>query len=284
MLFSVIVPTCQRDDLLARCLERLAPEVQRGFAGTHETIVSDDGSAPTAQALIAARFTWARWLEGPRRGPAANRNHGSRNATGEWLVFVDDDCIPDPDYLAALAHALAAYPETNVFEGRTYVDRPRRSLAESAPVNESGGCLWSCNFAIRRSLFEAMNGFDERFQYPAMEDVEFRLRLKQRSEYFRFVREAAVCHPWRAVNAGRDHARYEQSLLLYLRIHPEEAEHFTSAQCLLGNARTFLRSTLPALWQLCGTGAGSVLREHLYQCGLAWRLWKNRSAGENNPS
>ena len=281
MIFSVIVPTCQRDGLLVRCLDRLAPDAQRSFAGPYEVIVSDDGSPSTSEALVQSRFPWARWVEGPRRGPASNRNHGAHNSTGQWLVFVDDDCTPDPDYLAAFSQAIGANPDSNVFEGRTYVDRPRRSLAESAPINESGGCLWSCNFAIRRSLFDTMKGFDERFPYPAMEDVEFRLRLKHRSEGFRFVAKAAVCHPWRPIHAVRDHARYEQSVKLYLNIHPEEAVHFAPGQCVLGAMRGFLRNTLPTAWRLRGKGLRSALREHLCQCAMAWRFWGNSTARLN---
>ena len=273
MLLSVIVPTCHRNDLLARCLDRLAPEVQQGPApGDYETIVSDDGCTSTAEALLAEHYRWARWAAGPRRGPASNRNHGAKRATGEWLVFLDDDCIPDPGFLHAYACAIAEHPEFNVFEGRTYVDRPRRSLAESAPVNETGGCLWSCNFAIKKSVFDAMTGFDERFPYPAMEDVEFRFRLQRREERFQFVKNAAVCHPWRPIGGAKAFERYEHSLLLYLSIHPEEAVSFTPAAFLRSTLREFLRTTVPALWRCGGAGVGEALREHLFQCRLAWRL------------
>ena len=42
--FSVVIPTCERNDLLARCLERLAPGAQRFSADRYEVIVTDDGT------------------------------------------------------------------------------------------------------------------------------------------------------------------------------------------------------------------------------------------------
>ena len=278
MLLSVVVPTCHRNDLLARCLDALAPVVAMGVneSTKAEVVVTDDGSRSTAEALVAERYPWARWVAGPRRGPASNRNHGARQARGEWAIFVDDDCIPDPGFLPAYADAIASDPACNVFEGRTYVDRPRRTLAESAPINETGGCLWSCNFAIRRTLFESMGGFDECFPHAAMEDVEFRLRLKQRSEAFRFVRDAAVCHPWRPVAGAKASAEYEKSLLLYLQLHPEETAAFNAAAVLGNTARMLVRSTLPGILRYRSAGLGEALRDHLFQCRLAWRLATRR--------
>lgn len=159
MLFSVIIPTYHRNEDLAKCLECLASGQQRGgiIAGcddppdtntprevdsaqesqsgeeasdptggsTHfhyEVIVSDDGRESTAKAMMAERFPWARWVPGPQRGPAANRNNGAKQAEGEWLVFTDDDCLPQAGWLEAFFKNLH---EAEVLEGRTIADRPR---------------------------------------------------------------------------------------------------------------------------------------------------------------
>ncbi|MFM6509421.1 MAG: glycosyltransferase family 2 protein, partial [Dolichospermum sp.] len=137
----------------------------------------DDGYQSTAQEMIEQNYPWVKWVAGPGKGPAANRNNGAKYATGEWLAFTDDDCLPDPQWLASYGEAIANNKSYLVFEGRTYVDRPRKNLAETSPINESGGYLWSCNFSIQKQLFESLGGFDERFPYAAMEDVDLRLRL-----------------------------------------------------------------------------------------------------------
>ena len=90
MTFSVIVPTCNRNDLLAKCLELLNPANQT-IKEVYEVIVTDDSKNNVAKALIEDIFTWAKWVEGPKRGPAANRNNGAKDAKGDWLIFIDDD-------------------------------------------------------------------------------------------------------------------------------------------------------------------------------------------------
>ena len=92
-LFSVVIPTCHRNDALAACLERLAPGKQSLAAASYEVIVTDDGSRATSEAMLREKFPWAKWMAGPRRGPAANRNHGAKHANGNWIAFADDDCL-----------------------------------------------------------------------------------------------------------------------------------------------------------------------------------------------
>lgn len=96
-MISVIIPTCDRNEQLAKCLDCLAPGVQTLPAEQYEVIVTDDGSDLTAEQMILERYLWARWVAGPRIGPAANRNNGVQYARGEWLAFTDDDCLPDPN-------------------------------------------------------------------------------------------------------------------------------------------------------------------------------------------
>ncbi len=201
-LISVIVPTCHRDDLLALCLQRLAPGAQSLPVEDYEVIVTDDGSKTTAEQMIREQFPSARWVQGPRKGPAANRNNGARHATGDWLVFTDDDCLPDAGWLRAIATAAAA-GEAEVIEGRTVtpdkVDNPFLQGIE----NLKGGSYWSCNLAVRRSAFWDIGGFDEDFLEAAGEDMEFAFRFRQRGLRPRFCPDALVLHPVRRVSFQR---------------------------------------------------------------------------------
>jgi glycosyltransferase involved in cell wall biosynthesis len=97
MFLSVIIPTCNRNDLLAKCLARLQPDMQTLKGVDYEIIVTDDSTGEGAAALIAKQFPFVQWTPGPRRSPAANRNNGARLAKGELLVFLDVDCEPDRD-------------------------------------------------------------------------------------------------------------------------------------------------------------------------------------------
>jgi GT2 family glycosyltransferase len=272
-LFSVIIPTYHRNDLLAKCLDCLAPNVQTLPVEQYEVIVSDDGSQTTAQEIIRDRYPWAKWVAGSRQGPAANRNNGARYAKGEWLVFTDDDCLPDPQWLEAYAKAVVTEPSCLVFEGRTYVDRPRRTLAEISPANESGGYLWSCNFAIQRQLFESISGFDERFLYATMEDVDLRRRLTKAGYKFSFIKTASVCHPWRYKGGWKKLKQHQESTLIYLSIHPEESVQINSRYYLWYTWRSFVKVTLPGILQFRGSGIQEALVEHLKFLHIAFILW-----------
>jgi GT2 family glycosyltransferase len=196
-------------------LDRLVPGSQTLDPSEYEVIVTDDGTQSTAESLIRDRYPWARWLQGPRKGPAANRNSAAKNVVGEWIVFVDDDCLPEARWLESFADAMK--PKVRVLEGRTTCRVGVTSPLDFAPTNSSGGWLWSCNMAVRRNLFIDMGGFDERYPYPHMEDVDFRERLRDADIAFPFVESAVVDHPPRRLPRGRDRARTHECYLIYCR-------------------------------------------------------------------
>ena len=225
LLFSVVIPTYRRNDLLARCLDALAPGVQTLPAGRYEVVLTDDGpEGENAQSMLAERYPWARWTQGPRRGPAANRNHGARQVQADWIAFTDDDCIPDPGWLQAFADARAAHPDAQVLEGKTVCREPLKSPLTHSPTNEHGGYLWSCNMAIRREWFERLNGFDESYPYPAIEDVDLRERIKEAGQSFPFISGAVVDHPPRPVPPPLRRAQMAESEYVYFRRRGETLE------------------------------------------------------------
>lgn len=258
-LLSVIIPTYQRNDLLAKCLNCLAPDVQTLPTESYEVIVTDDGFNTTAEVLIRDRYPWVKWIAGSRKGPAANRNNGAKYARGKWLVFTDDDCLPDRQWLEAYAKAIADKTNYQVFEGRTYVDRPKKSLSEVSPINETGGYLWSCNFAIERKLFESLNGFDERFPFAAMEDVDLNYRLIKEGYKSLFVRNASVCHPWRSMGKWKKLKQHQQSTLIYLSIHPEESNRLNKTYYLRAFVKDLVRETIPGILKYRGAGTTFAL-------------------------
>ena len=141
-LVSVVIPTRDHPELLRRALDRLAPGRQALAPDQYEVIVSDDARPASAAAAIHASHPWVTVVEGPARGPAANRNSGARVARGAWLAFLDDDCLPDAGWLAAFARTATAPDAPEILEGRTTCTLGIRSPLEHAPVNERGGMLW----------------------------------------------------------------------------------------------------------------------------------------------
>lgn len=198
---TVVVPTRHRNDLLAKCLDRLAPGVQTLPAPLYEVVVTDDGSETTAEEMIRSQYPWARWVAGPRRGPAANRNHGAGQARGEWVAFTDDDCVPTRDWLRGFLGATEQV-QAGVFEGKVTCEAGVTSPLYSAPVNLEGGCLWTCNMLVKKELFESLGGFDQTFPLAGSEDVDFRERLRVANMPFVFVPDAIVDHPPRPTAVG----------------------------------------------------------------------------------
>ena len=275
-LFSVIVPTYHRNELLAKCLDRLAPGAQTISANKYEVIVTDDGSHSTSERMVKKKYDWARWVAGPRKGPAAHRNNGSRYAAGEWWVFSDDDCMPDKQWLEAYDDAITSTPSCLVFEGRVYTDRPRKSLAEISPIFETGGYLPSGNFVCRKDVFESLKGFDERFPYAAMEDVDFRLRLTKAGYSFSFIKEAAVCHPWRPRGGWKKFKQHQESTLIYLSIHPDERRKINSSYYLQTISRGLIKTTIPSILKFRGKGLKEELLQHLSFLQTAFYLLRSK--------
>lgn len=193
MLISVVIPTCRRPEALGRCLENL--EKQTLSQGEYEVIVTDDSQDEASRDLVREKFPHVRWTEGPRRGPAANRNHGASQTSGDWIVFLDDDCIPSMGWL----DAIAGQTDVHIIEGKTVCPSERDTPFEERVENPAGGSYWSCNLAVRRSAFAGLGGFDEDFLEAGGEDMEFAWRIAKNKLHTRFVASAIVVHPARPV-------------------------------------------------------------------------------------
>jgi len=199
--FSVIVPTCRREEHLGRLLESLRPGVQIADPATYEVIVSDDARGKTSEAMVREKFPWVIWLLGPGRGPASNRNNAVRQARGEWVCFIDDDCEASKQWISELDKATQD-PAFDMIEGQTSMPFKPDSPFEHGITNETGKMYWTCNLTVRRSTFESLGEFDEDFLEPAGEDVEFAFRFHAHHYRSKFSRESLVWHPARRVGWG----------------------------------------------------------------------------------
>jgi GT2 family glycosyltransferase len=217
MLFSVIIPTCNRNELLSNCLYLLTKQIQTIDSSKYEVIVTDDSKDNVAKNLIEDKHPQIKWVEGPKKGPAANRNNGAKHATAEWLVFLDDDCLPKADILESYELLIIKNPNTKVFEGWIERERRMKSPLERAPGNSNskGGFLLSCNFAIEKRLFFEIGGFDENFKYPHMEDYDFNHRLIASNNKPLFAVEAKVVHPYRKIKDGWKLGKFEEMSVYY---------------------------------------------------------------------
>jgi glycosyltransferase involved in cell wall biosynthesis len=203
--FSVIIPTRDRPDALARCLsgfERLDFPVDR-----FEIVVVDDGSASSLRPVVdrfrdALRVTLH---EQRNAGPASARNAGAARAQGDFLAFIDDDCVPSPGWLGALDARLDASPSSAV-GGHTVNLCPENAYSAASQTlvdylyayynatPERAAFLTSNNLAVPASLFHEVGGFSAEFRYAAAEDRDFCERWRSGGYEMIYAPEATIHH------------------------------------------------------------------------------------------
>lgn len=164
-----------------------------------EIIVVDDGSADATGEIAAA---WpVRCIRQNNQGPAAARNRGATAADGDFLVFTDADCIPEPDWLQ---HLLSGFRPGIVAVGGTYgIANPDRLLARMVheeiavrheKMDGEVDFLGSFNVAVRADAFRRVGGFDESFRKASAEDNDLAYRLQDAGGRLAFVPAARVAH------------------------------------------------------------------------------------------
>jgi GT2 family glycosyltransferase len=144
-----------------------------------------------------------RFVETPKQLSAgAARNLGAKLASGDYLLFLDADCLAAPDLVERLAMHFA--------RGRAVVGGSMKiepgnywvlcdNLLSFAPFLSQAvvgprAYLPSFNFCISRALFERLGGFDERFVGASGEDVDLSLRLIADGQKLYFDPTACVAH------------------------------------------------------------------------------------------
>lgn len=214
MKISFIVLTYNRTETLLPVLRSLAQQCN----AQHEVLVADDGSNPEHVKLLAngcpafncnVRHVWH-----PDVGftAAAARNLGAHFSDGDYLVFLDGDCVPGRSFVAA--HTSLAERGYFVNGSRVLLSERLTSQVVAEQIDLPGKSAWfwlharmagdsnkllhmlpwpgslfrlkegfewrgirSCNMAVWRENFVAVNGFDETFEGWGHEDADLVLRL-----------------------------------------------------------------------------------------------------------
>jgi len=204
--YSVIIPTFNRRDVIRGTLESL--EKLRPPPGGWEVIIVDDGSPAPLDGLVEphrARLTIELFRQ-PNAGPAAARNRGATLARGEFLVFTDDDCQPEPEWLCEFDRVFQQDPDLllggfivnglvhNVYSATSQliVDMVYRQFN---PTPDAATFFCSNNFAMPARRFRELQGFDAaRFRLAAGEDRDFCARWRQQGWGLRLVPGAVIRH------------------------------------------------------------------------------------------
>ena len=200
---SIVIPTHERPGALARCLDGVA--AMAGAGPGLEVVVVNDGGTPPDRLLVErlrGRVDLT-VLQQPRSGPAAARNAGIARARRAVVAFLDDDCVPDAGWLAALAARFVNTPDAAI-GGRTVNALPANPFSSASQLLVDHLCahgdgagprfLASNNLAFPRHALLDVGGFDASFPRPAGEDRELCDRWRRRGRSMVFAPEALVHH------------------------------------------------------------------------------------------
>jgi GT2 family glycosyltransferase len=210
---TVVIPTRGRPKLLADCLDSIArSDYPRGLL---EVVVVDDGDAGDprpAAAADAVRDRLTVSLQATNgRGPAAARNLGASEAHGSILLFTDDDCLVDEQWVRSLSLSIREAPTTGA--GGRVVNRlgdNRWSTASQRVIDmvyayynsnpAQATFLASNNLAVHADAFRELGGFDEGFRWA--EDRDFCRRWLAAGRELIYVPTAVVEHAHRLTGQG----------------------------------------------------------------------------------
>lgn len=204
---SVVIPTRNRAQLLWDCVESV---VGQDFpVGQYEIVVVDDGSTdetPQIAHSIMGGVTSPRivYLRVEKKGLNAARNEGIRAATGDPIVFIDDDVIAPASWLSAMAEGVLRHPEASEFGGPTRVrleGRGPRFCAVDQPDGEfylgetevTVRGVIGANLGIRRGAIQRVGLFNESLSGTG-DETEWELRLVNAGGQIVYLPKAWLWH------------------------------------------------------------------------------------------
>ncbi|MCI0416177.1 glycosyltransferase [bacterium] len=204
--FSIVIPTYGRPSLLQECLNSISRLVYPREC--FEVIVVDDGGPEPLDCIVDNLRSQlnVKLIRQFHAGPAAARNRGASAARNEYVVFIDDDCIPHEDWLQKFAGRFQITPDHGI--GGRVINRLQENVYLAASQlladflysyyngNEPGTAqfLSSNNLSFPVKSFFEIGGFNTVFPGAAAEDRELCMRWLQSKRLLTYEPEAKVSH------------------------------------------------------------------------------------------
>ena len=183
---SVIIPTCNRPDLLPRAIKSVLSQIYQDF----EIIVVDDGDKRSAENVVRQfkdnRIKYIKHVE--RKGGAAARNTGIKAAQGEFIAFLDDDDEWLPKKLEIQMGQFENTPNDvgfcfsavrNVYDKKEEDSRVKDGIDDcrELALRRLKGFL-TVTLIIKRYVFDEVGMFDERL--PSHQEPDLMIRVSKK--------------------------------------------------------------------------------------------------------
>ncbi len=266
MKVSVVVPCYNAAHTLARQLEAL----QRQTVAPWEVIVADNGSSDRSTDVargFAAMLPRFKLIDASgRKGASHARNAGARAADGDVLAFCDADDEVAPGWIAGLQQGLlehdfvaSRFDLTKLNPGIRYAHPQATGLIRDSTFDflpRAG----ACGLAVRRSIHEAVGGFDEKIQYH--EDTDYCWKVQLSGVAMGWAPEALVHVELRSSTAER----FRQARLWAAGqvVVYKKYRRFGMPKASNGSA---LREWAAIVWMVIRAPTGRISAKN-----LAWRL------------
>lgn len=260
MRISFVVPTYRRPEALRETLEALS-SLSHPY-DRYEVVVVDDGSNDVTPEVVQGfkdRSVAITYIYQENSGVAKARNTGAAAATGELLIFLDDDILVERDHIARhLAvrerygdclvnghwefspHTTAALEETPFGRFRIHLEDWVKTAIDKEPLGDgrlrpSG--VTAANLGISAARFREIGGFDEAFPFAGCEDQDFSYRAREAG--FNFIYDPAIrlVHNDERVTLARFGARQRRGAHTSVYLVARHPEAFADRALLLENAQ-----------------------------------------------
>jgi glycosyltransferase involved in cell wall biosynthesis len=235
-VFSVVIPTYNRLDMLVRVLDALGSQVD---APPFEVIVVNDGSTDDTDRVMSRR-KGITFRTQPNGGPGRARNHGVSLARGKIVLFIGDDTVPEPTFLGehARMHRDAGDDPIVACLGYTGWPATERVTAFMDYINDYGlqfgyklirdgevvpfNFFYTSNISIDRQLL-VDHPFDTTFPSAAWEDIELAYRLDAKGLKIHYNAHAVTrhYHPMNVDSFARRQYTVGKSGAIFYQKHPE---------------------------------------------------------------
>lgn len=207
--FSIIIPVYNRPEEVVELLDSLT---MQSLKNDIEVIVIEDGSTQRCEEEIEPfkKQLELRYIYQDNRGPGMARNEGTRHAVGEYLIFLDSDCVLPSDYLANTINHLEKKP-LDCFGGpdkaHKFFSPIQKAISYSmTSLFTTGGIRGgkkkmdkfyprSFNLGVRKDVFEAVGGFSD-MRYG--EDIDFSMNVVEHGYEVGLINETFVYHKRRS--------------------------------------------------------------------------------------
>ncbi|MEK7350974.1 MAG: glycosyltransferase, partial [Nitrospirota bacterium] len=210
---SIIIPVFNKFDLTSQCLTTLAAVTTMP---EYEVIVVDNASTDGTAEFLASLGGDVQVIRNPENyGFAVACNQGAKAASGEFLLFLNNDTIPTEGWLNALVDEVERHPDVAVVGSKLlYEDGTiqhagvafsrivftpyhiyQKFPADAPMVNRRREfqCVTAACMLVRREVFEQVGRFDEGFK-NGFEDVDLCLKIRERGWRIVYRPDSVVYH------------------------------------------------------------------------------------------